>query len=101
MIRSSSIFRPSLWIIEQKALLKDEFKFVAPKSGQPHEKEANGKTHCYCDTPHGIEGTPMWTLHKPGDYKDSKPKKPKEEKLDLELQDDLSSLLSVHAKDFS
>ena len=43
----------------------------------------------------------MWVLHKPGDHKDSKLKKPKEEKVDLELQDDLRSLISVHAKDFS
>ena len=41
----------------------------------------------------------MWVLHKPGDHKDSKLKKPKEEKVDLELQDDLCSLISVHAKD--
>ena len=40
-------------------------------------------------------------LYKPGDYKDNKLKKPKEEKVDIELQDNLRSLISVHAKDFS
>ena len=80
---------------------KDEFKYVAPKAGESHEKEVNGKTYYYCDKPHGSEEVPMWTLHKPNDHKDTKPKKPKEEKVDLELQDDLRSLISVYAKDFS
>ena len=78
-----------------------EFKCVAPKDGEPHEKEVNGKTYYYCDKPHGSEGVPMWALHKPQDHKVFKKEKPQEEQVDIELQDDLRSLISVYAKDFS
>ena len=80
---------------------KYEFKHIAPKAGEPHEKEVNGKTCYYCDKPHGKEGVPMWTLHEPSEHKDFTPKNPKEEKVDLEIQDDLRSLISVCAQDFS
>ena len=80
---------------------KNKFKYVAPKANEPREKEVGGKMYYYCDKPHGPDGIPMWSLHKPEDHKDQKPKpKPKEVDIQLEFKDDLKSLLSVYKKDF-
>ena len=35
------------------------WKFIAPKEGDIKSKKVNGKTHCYCDEPHGREVKPM------------------------------------------
>ena len=85
----------------KKLNAKNKFKHVAPKASEPREKEANGKKCYYCDKPHGPDSAPMWTLHKPEDHKEFKPKpKPKEEDVELEFKDDLKSLLSAFKKDF-
>ena len=63
----------------------------------------NGKTWHYCDKLHSVDRVPMQKLHKPEDHKeskDSKPKKLHEEKDNVELQDNLHSLISVNAKNF-
>ena len=68
---------------------KYEFKYIALKAREPCEKEVNGKKYYYCTKPHGPDGILMWTLHKSSEHKDFKLKKPKEEKVDIELQDNL------------
>ena len=61
----------------------------------------NGKKYYYRDKSHRPDSALMWTLHKPEDHKEFKPKlKPKEEDVELEFKDDLKSLLSVFKKDF-
>ena len=86
---------------DKKSNAKNKFKNVAPKASELREKKVDSKKYYYCDKPHGLDGAPMQTLHKPADHKEFKPKpKPKEEDVKLEFKDDLKSLLSVFKKDF-
>ena len=80
-----------------------DWKFIVPKEGEPKSKKVNDKMHYYCNKPHGREGKTMWALHKQCDHKDYykfKADKSKQEKVDLELKDDLRSLLFACNKDF-
>ena len=79
---------------------QDKWKFDAPKEGEPKTKVVDGKTFYYCDKPHGREGKPMWTMHKPSDHKDFKKSKPKTSDVEIEATDELRSLLTTFKKDF-
>ena len=38
---------------------KYEFKYIAPKAGEPHKKEVNGKKYYYYTKPHGLDSVLM------------------------------------------
>ena len=52
---------------EKKKYVTPEWKLVAPKEGEPQQKEVGGKTYYFC--PHFNRGKGMWALHKPSEHK--------------------------------
>ena len=85
---------------ENKRQPPSAWKMIAPKDGEPVQKEVNKKTYYWC--PHEpFDRKPMWTLHKPEDHGKSK-KKPSNSDAapKLELNDEMCSLFSTTKTDF-
>ena len=80
-----------------KGIRKYIWKLVGPKKGEPKTKKIDNKTCHWCYKEHGFEKKPMWSLHTPEDHKGHTPKtRPTtDDDVNLELNDELSSLLSV------
>ena len=81
----------------------EEWKFKPPVKKVPISKKVNEKTFYWCSKPH-FRVKPMWAVHKSEDYKHSTSpaRNPKTEgTVDLQLLDQLRSLIVVVRQDFS
>ena len=82
----------------------DPWKFVAPKNNEPHTKVQGKSTYHQCPKPHA-DGKPMGTVHKPEDHGTFKQRHakqpPSSESPNLELQEQIRSMLSLTEQDFS
>ena len=87
----------------QKFVVCPDWKFVAPKDGAKTIKKDDRTYYC-CHHLHGKAGKPMWGAHKPSEHKGSNVKKTtpnSERSVELELADELRSLLTTIQSDFS
>ena len=88
----------------QKSFGYPDWKFVAPTDGVKTIKK-NDRTYHWRHHPHGREGKPMWGVHKPSEHEGSNVEKKttpnSESSVELELADDLRSLLATIQSDFS